>query len=90
MEDSVDGSNLSLPLCENMADDRSCTMGALCYMHAGNLFFSPDKIFDREAEQNVQDADENDPIAKEMTNLDILDKLEAQATHESQCQCTCF
>ena len=82
MEDSVDGSNSSLPLCENMADDRSRTMGALCCMHAV-IFFAPDKLFGREAEQNVQDADENDPIAREMTNLDVLDQLEKQATRES-------
>ena len=54
------------------------------------FFFAPDKFFDREAEQNVQDADENDPIAREMSNLDILDKLEKQATRESHYQYDCF
>ena len=33
----------------------------------------------RESEQPVSGSDENDPIAKEMSNLEIIDKLEAQA-----------
>jgi hypothetical protein len=38
-------------------------------------------VFSRESEQNVHDIDQNDPIAREMSNTDILDSLEAQANN---------
>ncbi len=63
-------------------------MNITCGTSAGlNVHF---KILHREWEQNIDDGDENDPTGKEMSNVEILDKLEAQAFQAQQCSSTHF
>ncbi len=75
MEQPIDVDTMASPnTLDNLVEDRWYKLN-LPHLLIIQFFFL------RESEQNVHDIDQNDPIAREMSNTDILDSLEAQANN---------